>query len=461
MSKPSEGKGERILILEDEKLIRWSLREKLTASGYTVTEAEAGGPAMEFLEKEAFDLLLLDYRLPDTDGLTLLRICRERWPDMLVIMMTAYSSVEGAVTAMRLGAYDYLNKPFKVEEMLHTIRKALETNRLRAEVERLRISLKEKYSDVQMVGDSPALNEVRHLIDRVSKSRSTTILILGESGTGKDLVAKAIHATSDRASHPFMNITCSALPETLLESELMGHEKGAFTDAKSMKKGLFELANEGTVFLDEIGDMGISLQAKLLRFLEEKSFRRVGGTRDIKVNVRIIAATNRNLEEAIREGLFREDLYYRIKVVPITVPPLRERKTDIPMLVAQFVETFNPEFGRQTKGFTRAAIELIVNYDWPGNIRELRNVVERAMILEEKEFLEAEDLPEEIRSPDSVTVAQNDLLLPHEGISLEEVERSFLQQALNRSQGNQSAAARLLGISRDTLRYRLKKRGDL
>jgi len=450
---------ERILILEDEKLIRWSLREKLAARGYQVEEAETGGEGAAILEKGDIDLILLDYRLPDTDGLRFLKASRERWPDLQVIMMTAYSSVEGAVEAMKLGAYDYVNKPFKVEELIHTVEKALETNRLRREVQMLRSSLQEQYGEARIVGKSRAVRNVLTMIDKVAESRATTILVQGESGTGKDLVAKAIHFRSDRATRPFMNITCSALPETLLESELMGHERGAFTDAKALKKGLFELADGGTVFLDEIGDMGLSLQAKLLRFMEEKAFKRVGGIRDIVVDVRILAATNLNLEKAVREGRFREDLYYRLKVIPIHIPPLRERREDIPLLVAHFLEVFNKEFRRATRGLTDRAMELMVRYDWRGNIRELRNVIERAMILDDKELITVEDLPEEIRFGIPSASGPEPLRLPAGGVVLEEVERGLIRQALDRSGGNQSAAARLLGISRDTLRYRMKKHG--
>jgi transcriptional regulator with PAS, ATPase and Fis domain len=318
----------------------------------------------------------------------------------------------------------------------------------------------ERYGLRNLVGDSPAMKDVFRMVMKVGRSAASTVLITGESGTGKDLVAKAIHYASDRVEAPFMNITCSALPETLLESELMGHERGAFTDAKSAKQGLFELADRGTVLLDEIGDMGLVLQAKLLRFLEEKTFRRVGGAKDIKVNVRIIAATNCDLVRAVNEGRFREDLYHRVNVIPIALPPLRCRKEDIPLLAKHFLDEFNREFRKHCHGITDQALEVLVEHDWPGNVRELRNVIERAMLLEDRDLIDLPDLPHDLgRSRRNENPAGSDpgFRLPDAGYRLARLERELVQQALERTGGNQTRAARLLSISRDALRYKMKK----
>ncbi|HET9482201.1 MAG TPA: sigma-54 dependent transcriptional regulator [Candidatus Polarisedimenticolia bacterium] len=452
--------AERILIVDDEKLLRWSLRERLAREGYEVLEAETGAAGRAALEADAPDLMLLDYRLPDATGMEILKGAMASNPSMPVILMTAYSTVETAVEAIKIGAFDYLNKPFNQDELVITVRKALETSRLRREVESLRRQQEERFGLSNIVGDSPALREVFRMINKVGRSAASTVLITGESGTGKDLVAKAIHYASDRAGGPFMNITCSALPENLLESELMGHERGAFTDAKTSKQGLFELANGGSLFLDEIGDMGILLQAKLLRFLEEKTFKRVGGVRDIKVDVRVIAATNRDLSRAVSEGRFREDLYYRLKVIPIELPPLRERSQDIPVLVNHFIDQFNREFKKKCRGATPAAMDLLQAHSWPGNVRELRNVIERAMILEEKDLLDPEDLPDEMRGMAQAPAGgdgQGGFRLPDAGYSLERMEEQLVRQALEKSGGNQTKAARLLSISRDALRYKMKK----
>ena len=452
--------AERILIVDDEKLLRWSLRERLMKEGYEVIEADSGAAARAVLAQDEADLLLLDYRLPDTTGVELLKEASRSHPDAPVILMTAYSTVETAVEAIKLGAFDYINKPFNQEALVLIVRKALETSRLRREVQQLRRQQEERFGLSNIVGGSAAMLEVFKMITKVGRSAATTVLITGESGTGKDLVAKAIHYASDRAAGPFMNITCSALPENLLESELMGHERGAFTDAKSAKQGLFELADGGTVFLDEIGDMGILLQAKLLRFLEEKTFRRVGGVRDIKVHLRVIAATNRDLAKAVRESHFREDLYYRLKVIPIVLPPLRERPDDVPLLANHFVDQFNREFRKKCRGVDETAMDLLQRHSWPGNVRELKNVIERAMILEDKEFLGEVDLPEEIRGTPVVPAAAGGsglFRLPDGGYPMERMEEDMVRQALQISAGNQTRAARMLAISRDALRYKIKK----
>jgi len=469
------GVAEQIMIVEDEKLIRMTLRELLEEEGYRVIEAEDGASGLRRLRQEEVDLVLLDYRLPDVDGIEVLRQMRMLSPETAVILVTAHSNVGSVVEAIKLGAYDYLDKPINQDHLLSTIVQALETTRLRREVKRLRGELKHTFGVTNIIGRSQPMQQVFVMIRKVAATASATVLVEGQSGTGKDLVAKAIHYASDRADKPFMNITCSALPETLLESELFGHERGAFTDARQMKKGLFELASDGTVFLDEISEMGPALQAKLLRFLEEKTFKRVGGVHDIKVDVRIIAATNRDLGRAVSQGQFREDLYFRLKVIPICLPALAERKDDIPDLAAHFISQFNEEFKKNTQGITDAALDCLKRYRWPGNVRELRNVIERAMILENKSVLDLSDLPEELVRQAEVRPAESDLLetagvgngdhghaplaLPDGGIALRDVEYEMVRQALQRTAGNKTRAARLLRISRDALRYKMQKFG--
>ena len=443
-----------ILVVDDEALIRWSLSERLKSEGYDVLEADTGHAALEKLG-EGVDLVLLDYRLPDTDGVSILRKIKEFDQDILVILLTAYASVETAVEAMKLGAYHFANKPFNLDDVAATIERALETTRLRREVRQYRTNAARPYSLQRIVGASPTMTALRHLVARVAVSPASTVLLTGESGTGKDLVAKVIHYASDRSSKPFMNITCSALPEQLLESELFGHERGAFTDARLQKKGLLETADGGTVFLDEIGEMTPALQAKLLRFLEEKSFKRVGGSTDIRVDVRVIAATNRNLEEEVSKHQFRADLFFRLNVLPIAMPPLRAHAEDIPLLVEYFIDTFNTEFRKKILGATTAAYALLQGYGWPGNVRELRNVIERAMLLSDGTRLDAKDFAAMTKT----VSASNEFELPPSGVDLEQLERSLLIQALRRSGGNQTRAGGLLGLNRDQIRYRIEKFG--
>jgi DNA-binding NtrC family response regulator len=453
--------AEQLLIVEDEKLIRWSLKSRLEEDGLSVREAETGAEAIEQLSGSDFDLVILDHRLPDTTGLLILERIRQDWPDTMVVMMTAYGTVEDAVHAMKLGAIDYLTKPVNLDELALIVRKALDTGRLRREVQHLRRERRQMHGESEIVGSSDAMREVLRLVDKVCASQAATILLEGESGTGKNVVAKAIHYGSPRAERPFVTITCSALPETLLESELFGHERGAFTDAKSMKRGLLEVADGGTVFLDEIGEIGLPMQVKLLRFLEEKTFKRVGGTRDIRVDVRIIAATNRDLADAVRAGEFREDLYYRLRVIPIRLPALRERSEDVVPLARYFVDHFNRELRKETLGLTPDAERLLVAYDWPGNIRELRNVIERIMILETADRIEARYLPAAIRDHEAVPRIAAPPAPASGGATLRDMEREAIRAALDQVGNNQVRAARLLGVSRDTLRYRMKKFGLL
>lgn len=448
----------RVLIVEDEKLIRWSLRQKLETHQYSVKGVENGELAFAELDAGIFDLILLDYKLPDTTGLDILRKIRETDQDVVVIMMTAHSSIESAVDAIKLGAYDYITKPFDMDELLRTIEKALETTKLRREVRELRRHIQHEYGVDRIIGQHACMIELFDVIDRVAQSSASTVFIRGESGTGKDLVARVIHYNSDRAPHPFMNITCTALSESLLESELFGHEKGAFTDAKTTKKGLFEVANGGTLFLDEVGDMPLGLQAKLLRFLEDRTFRRVGGTTEITVDVRVIAATNRNIEEAIEKGEFRSDLKYRLDVIIIDLPPLRDRGEDVKLLAQHYVHQFAKEFRKPINRIDDSAYDKLMNYAWPGNVRELRNVTERAVLLSKSDTFTADDCvlgrAEQTEKP-----IGSGFVLPDSGIDLHALEESLVRQAIERTNNDQAAAANLLKLGRDALRFRLERYG--
>lgn len=452
----------RILVVDDEHLIRWSLEQNLKKQGYEVLTAGTGEDALKMVREDQPDLMLLDVQLPGINGLQVLEKVKEGDEDIVVIMVTAQGALETAVTAMRLGAYDYINKPFNLEEMAIVIKKALETSDLRREVASLRSEHK-KFGPPNIIGKSKHMGNVLEMMNKVAKSEASTVLIQGESGTGKELVAKWIHYASSRAEKPFVAINCAAVPSTLLESELFGHEKGSFTDAKVTKKGLFELADGGTVFLDEIGDMEVGMQAKLLRFLEDRNFRRIGGTKAISVDVRIISATNKDLLKAIEDKHFRNDLYYRLQVIPIYLPPLRERKDDILLLVQHFIEVFNREFNKCVKGVSSMAEKMLVDYGWPGNIRELKNVVERAIILGNEDTLLLEHLPLEIvaKSSASVTPPTTTFKLPPEGVDIEEVEKELIRQALENCDWNQSKAAKKLSLGIDAFRYRMKKFGFL
>jgi len=421
---------------------------------------ENGQAAIDALEDDAFDLIMLDYKLPDMTGLDVLRQVRENDEDVVVVMMTAFSSIESAVDAIKLGAFDYITKPFEIDQVMHIVDKALETTKLRREVRELRRHLHHEFGIERIIGRHPCMMELFSIIERVARSGASTVFLRGESGTGKDLIARVLHYNSDRAPRPFMNITCTALSETLLESELFGHERGAFTDAKSTKKGLFELADGGTIFLDEVGDMPLGLQAKLLRFLEERVFRRVGGTTEISVDVRVIAATNRDIEQAMSDGKFRSDLMFRLNVIPIDLPPLRERGEDVRLLAQHYASEFASEFRKPVANIAESAYARLEAYSWPGNVRELKNVIERAVLLLTNETLSADDIAlGRADSTGSDKIDASKLTLPGVGIDLHKLEARLIREALARTNNNQTKAAKLLHLSRDALRSRLVKLG--
>jgi len=414
------------------------------------------------MKKSIIDLILLDMRLPDIDGLEVLKKIKEFDTEILVIMMTAYSDVQTAVSSMKSGAYDYINKPFELDELKLLIEKGLETKSLINEVRRLHRQQKENYENSHIYGVSPQIHYVKELIGMISKTHKTSVLIQGESGTGKELAANAVHYNSLRQDKPLMKINCSAIPDSLLESELFGYEKGAFTDAKNTKKGLFELADGGTVFLDEIGDMNPFLQSKILRVLENQTFMRVGGEREIKVDIRVIAATNKNLEAMVKEGLFRKDLYYRLKVMVVEMPPLRDRLEDILLLSSLFIEENNKEYNKAIKGFSDEAKKLMVQYAWPGNVRELKNVIERAMILTDQEVITPKHLPFELKQTEKMAQENrgeeiSEATMDLSDMSLEGMEKHHLSKVLKRLEWNKSKASKFLGISRATLRAKIKK----
>ena len=444
-----------ILIVEDEAKMRRLLELNLGEDGFTTFSAEDAETGLKLLRENPIDLVLTDLKLPGMNGLEFLQMIKRQNAALPVVVMTAFGSVETAVEAMKAGASDYVLKPFSLAEMRLVIRKELDVRNLREENRSLREALGKRYSHPNMVARSPKMQEVLATVERVAPTNAT-VLLGGESGVGKDLVARAIHEKSKRASGPFLKINSSAIPENLLESELFGFEKGAFTGAVASKPGKFELADKGTLFLDEIGDVPPATQVKLLRVLQEREFERLGGTKTVKVDVRLIAATNRDLRQALEQGTFREDLYYRLNVVPIDIAPLRERKEDIPDLVNLFVTRFAGESGKGIEGITPQAMQILVNYHWPGNVRELQNIVERACALSRGPQLEAGDIHIDQRPSKGGNGAPG--FLP-EGMTLEQWEDEMVQEALKRANGNKSQAARLLGLSRNALRYRLSKIG--
>ncbi len=434
---------------------------------FAPVEASSVAEALSQFSAELPAAVLLDIDLPDGSGLDVLRQIKEERPEAVVIMITGNVQVDNTISALRGGAYDFIGKPINLEELRVTIRNAIETRQLRREVEQIRKERARDFNFRQIVGESPAMKKMLGLAAKVAESEVSSVLLQGESGTGKDLVAKAIHYGSQRAERPFVAINCAALPATLIESELFGYEKGAFTDAKTRKEGLFEQAEGGTLLLDEIGELELSLQAKLLRVLEEGAFRRVGGLRDIPLDVRVLAASNRDLKTESEAGRFRLDLYYRLSIIQIDIPPLRERGDDVLLLSQHYIDTIGSRIRRREKvtSLSPEVVAIFRGYNWPGNVRELRNVIERALILEDSDVITTEYLPGGLLRPErregdpqsGVTSLTNQFVLPREGISLDEAELSFVQQAIERSGGNQTRAAELLGISRDQLRYRLKK----
>ena len=439
----------KVLIIEDEEAQRELIAGFLKRQGLEVATAEGGAQGIEKVRQERFDLVVTDYRMPGFSGLDVLRGVKRVNPEIPVIIITAYGTIETAVEAMKEGAYDYLTKPIDLDDLWHGIRRVRERQELMAENRELREQLQGRYHFDQIIGDSGKMQEVLALVHRVSSSNAT-VLIRGESGTGKELIARAIHYNSPKRDGPFIKVNCAALPESLLESELFGHEKGAFTGAVSSRIGRFEAADKGTIFLDEIGDLSPSIQVKLLRVLQEREFERLGSNKTIKVDVRIIAATNRDLEGAIKDGRFREDLYYRLNVVPISIPPIRERREDLPSLIDHFIRRFSQENRKSITGLTREVREALLRYNYPGNVRELENILERAVVLARGPVIGLSDLPlslQETRGEESLTSY------------LEGIERRMIMEALRESQGVQTRAAERLGISERVLRYKLKKYG--
>lgn len=457
----------KILIVDDERMVRWSLSEALKSWGYLPIEVATVSQTLETFNSEKPEAVLLDIDLPDGSGLDVLREIKHQHPEAIVIMITGNVQVETTISALRGGAYDFISKPVHLEELKVSIRNALEAHDLRREVKQIRREKSQKFSFEQIIGDSPKMQQMISLAGKVAESEVSSVLLQGESGTGKDLVAKAIHYSSRRSEKPFVAINCAAIPSNLVESELFGYEKGAFTDAKSRKEGLFEQAEGGTLFLDEIGEMELGLQAKLLRVLEEGVFRRVGGLKDLPLDVRVIAASNRDLKTESDAGRFRIDLYYRLSIIQIDIPPLRERGDDVILLAKYYLNTLGEKV-RPTKkfrGFNAEVTNIFRQYDWAGNVRELRNVVERCLILEDDELITTSYLPHNLLAPQGKPQTETansglpnfNLTLPKDGISLEEVEDNLVQQAIDQCHGNQTHAAKLLGITRDQLRYRLKK----
>lgn len=453
---------DKILVADDEKSMREFLDIMLKKEGYKVTLASNGEEVMKLIEKDIFDLALVDIRMPRQDGISVLKKIKSISPETVVIVITAYASADTAIKAMKEGAYDYITKPFKIDEIKLIIQNALEKKHLQKENLLLKQVVRDRYHFENIIGQSSKMLELYDLLEKVAPTK-TNILITGESGTGKELVAKAIHYNSPRKDKPFVTLNCGAIPESLIESELFGHMRGAFTDAISTKKGLFEVADEGTIFLDEISELPLMMQVKLLRVLQDREFKRVGGTEDIRVDVRIISATNKDLEGAVREKQFREDLFYRLNVIQIRIPSLRERKEDIPSLTGHFLKKYSEELGKQISQVSPEALRTLVQYDYPGNVRELQNIIERAVALETSQELTVQNLSSYIEEQLPIKKRPLDLEIPSEGVDLEkiveDVERTLLLKALDRTKGIKKKAAELLHINFRSMRYRLEKYG--
>lgn len=451
--------SENILIIDDSPEILTQFCNFLKEEGFEVETASDGQAGIAKIEKRFYDLIVTDLKMPGLDGMQVLKYVQENSPDSICIILTGYGTVKNAVEAIKLGAFDYLTKPIKLDEILITLRRALEYRNLRRENINLKNQLRKKYRFENIIGDSEKMQKIFEVIEKVADSDST-ILILGESGTGKELIAKAIHYNSYRREGPFIPVNCAAIPSELLESELFGHEKGAFTNAIRTRIGRFELANGGTIFLDEIGDMSPVLQSKLLRVLQDRQFERIGGIKTIKTDIRVIAATHQDLKLAVEQKRFREDLYYRLNVIPIHLPPLRERKSDIPLLAHHFLEHFNRTKKKKIKGFTKEAMDKLIQYNWPGNVRELENTIERVVILLDGEFIKPQDLPEKFQNLTWENPSQ-EIIIPDEGISLEEAvnefEKKLIMQALQKTGWVKNKAARLLNLNRTTLIEKIKR----
>ncbi len=441
-----------ILLIDDDDSLRRVMEFSLTEAGHTVQTAASGEDGLRLFEKGTFDAVITDITMPGMSGMEVLAKVRQRVPTIPVIVITAYGTIESAVEAMKQGAFDYITKPFNRDELRLTLEKAIKMRRLEKENVELRAEVTDRYSFESIIGSSEKMKEVLDLAGRVAAS-DASLLITGESGTGKELLAKGVHFNSRRANGPFVAVNCAAIPEALIESELFGHVKGSFTGAVRDKEGKFELADGGTLFLDEIGDLRIDLQAKILRALQEREVDRVGGGKPVSVDVRVIAATNKDIERAVKEGAFREDLYYRLNVITLFIPPLRERKEDIPVLAGHFLKKFNTEADVRMDA---SALSVLTAYGWPGNVRELENVIERASVLKRGSLITREELPEKLKK-EKMGVEGIILNIPEQGISLEELEKKLIIKALEKHKGNQTRAAEFLGITRPTLIYRMEK----
>ena len=453
---------DKILVADDEQSMREFLDIMLKKEGYKVSLASNGEEVVKLVDNDLFDLVLLDIRMPKLDGISALKKIKSTSPETIVIMITAYASADTAIKAMKEGAYDYITKPFKVEEIKLIINNALEKKNLQKENILLKQVVRDRYHFGNIIGQSSKMVALYDLLEKVSPTK-TNILITGESGTGKELVAKAIHYNSVRKEKPFVTLNCGAIPEPLIESELFGHMKGAFTDAIATKKGLFEVADEGTIFLDEISELPLLMQVKLLRVLQDKEFKRVGGTEDIRVDVRIISATNKDLEEAVKEKHFREDLFYRLNVIQIKLPPLRDRKEDIPILAGHFLKKYSEELNKNILKASPEALQILLNYEYPGNVRELQNIIERAVALESSQELTVHNLSSYLSEQPFLRKGPIDIEIPNEGIDLEkmveDLERTLLLKALDKTKGIKKKAAELLRINFRSMRYRLEKYG--